>query len=104
MSLQIVEKGALPHFVHMLETGDEDEKTAVCQCLWTLSFDKEVRQMIIDEAGCELKLQELTEHEDKELRRAARGAMWKLRGEAAHETSRETEKGSEEGKRHGEKD
>ena len=86
---QIVDEGALPLFVQMLQRKKAEEHAASAQCLWTLSFDKDVRQKILDEPGCVDTLETLVESEDKAVRLAAKGALWKLKKEEEHDKNRE---------------
>ena len=79
----------------MIKTGDDEEKAAVCQAIWTLSFDDSVKQKILDEPECVENIEKLTEHEHKQVKKSAKGAMWKLKKEEAHGKKRDEEKGKE---------
>ena len=49
---QIIEAGALPGFVKMLQSESIEEQHAAARVLWTLSFDKTARERIKEEKDC----------------------------------------------------
>ena len=55
---------------------DDDERIEACRTLWTLAFDDENKQEIKRNKLAMAELERLHSSENKELRRAAAGALW----------------------------
>ena len=65
----------------MLGGPNQEEHASAAQCLWTLCFDSEVRDLILKEPASIERLEQCAASEDSATRVAARGALWKLREE-----------------------
>lgn len=78
---QVVEAGALPVFLRMLQHDDPKEQSSTAHCIWTLSFDKTVRQKIIEHEGLVAALENLSKNENSEVRKNCLGALWMIKGE-----------------------
>ena len=78
---QIVDEGALPLFLKMLQHDDVREQSSSARIIWTLSFDKDVRQKIKDFPELVPILEKLTESTNKSLQNNASGALWVIRGD-----------------------
>ncbi|BFZ13606.1 hypothetical protein BsWGS_16645 [Bradybaena similaris] len=78
---KIVEEGALADFCQMLLHTDPKEQATSAECLWTLSFDKNVRQMINDFPELLAALDSLKDSENAVVQKNVRGAHWLLHGE-----------------------
>lgn len=78
---QIIEEGALEDFVQMLHFTDLREQANTAECLWTLTFDKTVRQTIIDFPDLVPALEELKNSENPLVKNNVQGALWMIRGE-----------------------
>ncbi|XP_012942420.1 uncharacterized protein LOC101845869 [Aplysia californica] len=78
---KIIEEGALGDFLSMLRHTDPKEQANSAECIWTLSFDKTVRQAIIDFPELVPALEELQEHENTVVRKNVKGALWLIKGE-----------------------
>ena len=78
---QIVDEGALPLFLKMLQHDDVREQSSAARIIWTLSFDKDVRQKIKDFPELVPILEKLTESTNKSLQNNASGALWVIRGD-----------------------
>ena len=89
LHLQIVEAGALPIFVRMMQYTDVDEQCSAARALWSMSFDQEVKQKIVEEPQCVETLEKLANSEAAHVRKAAKGALWKLedKAEKSHEAA-----------------
>ncbi|XP_025080765.1 uncharacterized protein LOC112556198 isoform X2 [Pomacea canaliculata] len=79
--IQVVEAGALPVFLRMLQHDDPKEQSSTAHCIWTLSFDKTVRQKIIEHEGLVAALENLSKNENSEVRKNCLGALWMIKGE-----------------------
>lgn len=86
--MKIVEEGALPLFLKMLQHDDVREQSSAARIIWTLSFDKDVRQKIKDFPELVPILEKLTESTNKSLQTNTTGALWVIRGD--NDVSRET--------------
>ena len=82
LHLQIAEAGALPIFVSMMQYKNVDGQRAAAIALWSLSFDQNVKQKIIEEPQCMETLEKLANSEEDHVRKAAKGALWKLKDKA----------------------
>ncbi|XP_059141325.1 uncharacterized protein LOC131929220 isoform X2 [Physella acuta] len=78
---KIIEEGALEDFVQMLRFTDLREQANTAECLWTLAFDKTVRQTIIDFPDLVPALEELKNSENPLVKNNVQGALWMIRGE-----------------------
>ena len=76
---QLVDNGALPVLVQMMEYTDEEEQYVAARTVWTLSFDAGVKQRIVEEPGCVVALEKLSISSDSRVRKAAQGCLWKIR-------------------------
>ena len=85
---QIIEEGALPLFLKMLQHDDVREQSSAARIIWTLSFDKDVRQKIKDFPELVPIIEKLTESTNKSLQTNTTGALWVIRGD--NDVSRET--------------
>lgn len=83
-SHQIVDGGALPLFVKMMEHNIEEEQYAASRTTWTLAFDKNVREKIISEPGCMESLDKLALNGCDKVRKTAKGALWVINDSATH--------------------
>ena len=79
--VQIVEAGALPHLVKMLQSKKEDKQYTAARVLWTLCFDDDVKKQIEAEEGCVEALQELSNSENSGVKKQASGTLWKIQEE-----------------------
>ena len=82
-----MDSGALPVFLRMLQHDDPKEQAATAACLWTLAFDKAVRQRIKDHEGLVAALEVTAKSEQHAVRKNAVGALWIIKGENDHSTS-----------------
>ncbi|CAH1788063.1 unnamed protein product [Owenia fusiformis] len=74
----ILEAGAIPALVTMMEAGDDDEKKLAARAIWTMSFHEEIRHQIRGVDGCVTALEELSESWNSDVKRAALGALWEI--------------------------
>ena len=79
--LQIVDAGALPIFLDMLKGDHVEEQAITARALWTLSFDKDVCQQIIEFPEMMERLETLRSSGDKEVAKNVNGALFVLKGE-----------------------
>ena len=79
--LQIVDAGALPIFLDMLKGDHVEEQAITARALWTLSFDKDVCQQIIEFPEMMERLEALRSSGDKEVAKNVNGALFVLKGE-----------------------
>ncbi|XP_070182482.1 uncharacterized protein [Littorina saxatilis] len=79
--MKVVEAGALPVFLKMLQHDDAKEQATTAHCVWTLAFDKGVRQKITDYEGLVPALETLAASDNKQVKKAAVGALWIIKGE-----------------------
>ena len=49
--------------------------------IWNLSFDADVKQKIIEEPGCVSAIEKLANSKNQGVKKMAKGAMWKIKGE-----------------------
>ena len=87
---QIIEEGALALFLKMLQHDDVREQSSAARIIWTLSFDKDVRQKINDFPELVPTLEKLTESTNKSLQTNTTGALWVIRGD--NDVSKESSK------------
>ena len=86
---QIIEEGAIPLFMKMLLHDDPREHSVTARCIWTLSFDKGVRQKLIDYESLVPTLEKLADSSEKDVHKNASGALWILKGEIDPTSERE---------------
>lgn len=79
--LQIVDAGALPVFLTMLKGSHKEEQSNAARAIWTLSFDKEVCQQIVEFPEMMETLEALKTSQDKEVVKNVNGALFVLKGE-----------------------
>ncbi|KAK7481464.1 hypothetical protein BaRGS_00027315, partial [Batillaria attramentaria] len=79
--MKVVEAGALPVFLKMLQHDDPKEQATTATCIWTLAFDKTARQKIIECEGLVPALEALEKSEHGPVKKAAVGALWIIKGE-----------------------
>lgn len=79
--LQIVDAGALPVFLTMLKGSHKEEQANAARAIWTLSFDKEVCQQIVEFPEMMETLESLKTSQDKEVVKNVNGALFVLKGE-----------------------
>ena len=82
--LQIVNANALPQFVTMLKSTDQQEQKAAAKAIWTLSFDKDARERIKEEPDCVETLEELQNCEYTSVKKQASGALWIIQQKMAN--------------------
>ena len=73
---QIVEAGALPLFVLMLNCDEIDEQICAATALWNLSFERTSRDRIQKEPGCIEALQNLQKSDNETASYEANGALF----------------------------
>ncbi|XP_069101949.1 uncharacterized protein [Argopecten irradians] len=78
---KIIDAGALPIFMKMLTGESDEEKAATARALWTLSFDKEVCQKIVEYPDLMTTLDKLRDSSDSDVRKNVNGALFVLKGE-----------------------
>nr|XP_022304912.1 uncharacterized protein LOC111111976 isoform X2 [Crassostrea virginica] len=78
---KIVDAGALPIFLDMLKGDHVEEQAITARALWTLSFDKDVCQQIIEFPEMMERLEALRSSGDKEVTKNVNGALFVLKGE-----------------------
>ncbi|XP_060073449.1 uncharacterized protein LOC132553238 [Ylistrum balloti] len=78
---KIIEAGALPIFMKMLKSDSDEEHVVTARAIWTLSFDKDVCQQIVDHPDMMTSLEKLRESGDSEVRKNVNGALFVLKGE-----------------------
>lgn len=78
---QIVDAGALPVFLTMLKGSHKEEQANAARAIWTLSFDKEVCQQIVEFPEMMETLEALKTSQDKEVVKNVNGALFVLKGE-----------------------
>ena len=81
VSVQVLESGALPVFLRMLQHDDPKEHASTAACLWTLSFDKAVRTRIKEHEGLLAALETVAKSDNHAVRKSAMGALWVIKGE-----------------------
>ena len=74
----------------MLQHDDVREQSSAARIIWTLSFDKDVRQKINEFPELVPTLGKLTESTNKSLQTNTMGALWVIRGD--NDVSKETSK------------
>lgn len=79
--MRIVEEGAIPLFLLMLQHEDVREQSSAARIVWTLSFDKDVRQKLIESKDLISALEKLTESTNKSVQQNANGSLWIIKGE-----------------------
>lgn len=65
----------------MLRSLDPREQALCVECVWLLSFDKNVRQTVTDFPDFMNAIENLKDCENQVLRRNIRGALWLIKGE-----------------------
>ncbi|XP_064596403.1 uncharacterized protein LOC135463013 [Liolophura sinensis] len=80
--IKIVEEGALQSFLIMLQHDDIREESMAARAIWTLSFDKNVRQKILEMTELIDMLEKMTQSPDENLSKSCIGALWVIREEA----------------------
>ena len=78
---QIVDKGVIPVAIKMLATEDTSCHSSACRLLWTLSFDKNVREKIKENSELMELLDGLKTSPDSQVKKNASGALWVIGGE-----------------------
>ncbi|XP_055872747.1 uncharacterized protein LOC106059484 isoform X3 [Biomphalaria glabrata] len=78
---KIIEEGALSDFTQMLRHTDPREQSSAAECLWTLAFDKTVRQTIVESPDLVPALEELKNSENSLVKNNVQGALWMIKGE-----------------------
>lgn len=78
---QIIEEDALPNFLRMLQHDDVREQSTTARAIWTLSFDKHVRDRIVEFPELVPSLEKLKESTNKNVQGHAKGALWIINGE-----------------------
>lgn len=78
---KIVDAGALPVFLTMLKGSHKEEQANAARAIWTLSFDKEVCQQIVEFPEMMETLESLKTSQDKEVVKNVNGALFVLKGE-----------------------
>ncbi|XP_033724963.1 uncharacterized protein LOC117314961 isoform X1 [Pecten maximus] len=78
---KIVEAGALPIFMKMLKSESVEEHAVTARALWTLSFDKDVCQQIVEYPDMMTSIEKLRESSDSDVRKNVNGALFVLKGE-----------------------
>lgn len=96
--MKIIEEGALPLFLKMLQHDDVREQSSAARIIWTLSFDKDVRQKIHEFPELVPTLEKLTESTNKSLQTNTTGALWVIRGD--NDVSKESRPKSAKSKSH----
>ena len=65
----------------MLKHSDQKEHASASECIWTLSFDKKVRQDIEDYPDLLAAMEEHKDSDSPIVKKNVRGALWVARGE-----------------------
>ncbi|XP_052267989.1 uncharacterized protein LOC127869450 isoform X1 [Dreissena polymorpha] len=86
--MKIIEEDALPQFIKMLKHEDVREQSSAARIVWTLAFDKDVRQKLVENEELMTLLKKLGDSTNKSLQTNANGALWVIKGE--NEVSRES--------------
>ncbi|XP_019613750.1 PREDICTED: uncharacterized protein LOC109461788 [Branchiostoma belcheri] len=92
----IVEKGALPLLVQLMETGDEEEQEQGAKAVWQLAFHDDNKDKIRTEPRLMHQLKRLKDSKNPEIAKAANGALWVLDKQAREEKAKELTEKSEE--------
>lgn len=74
----------------MLQNEDVREQGSAARVIWTLAFDKNVRQKILENTEVISTLEKLCDSTNKSVQTNANGALWVIKGE--NEVSREASK------------
>ncbi|CAH1238555.1 Hypp5602 [Branchiostoma lanceolatum] len=94
--VMIVEKGALPLLVQLMETGDEEEQEQGARAVWQLAFHDANKDKIRAEPRLMYQLKRLKDSKNPEIAKAANGALWVLDKQAREEKAKELTEKSEE--------
>ncbi|XP_048750552.1 uncharacterized protein LOC125662391 isoform X2 [Ostrea edulis] len=78
---KIIDAGALPVLLQMLKGEHSEEQAITSRAIWTLSFDKEVCQQIVEFPEMLERLESLKSSQDKEVLKNVNGALFVLKGE-----------------------
>jgi hypothetical protein len=81
LSSQLIDAGALPVLLQMLKGEHSEEQAITATAIWTLSFDKEVLQQIVEFPEMLESLEKLKSSQDKEVSKNVNGALFVLKGE-----------------------
>ena len=65
----------------MMDYTDEEEQLVAARTIWNLSFDKDVKQKIVEEPGCLVALEKLKVSSNTNVKKMASGALWSIRGQ-----------------------
>ena len=87
-----MEAGALEHLVVMLQAKDDKKQFAAARLLWTLSFDAQVKQQIIDQPDCVDALTTCSQSDNSGVKKQANGVLWKLKEDENKKTEEEVSK------------
>ena len=84
--------GVIPVLIPVIKTSNEDEERAsATRALWMLAFDDNNKNKILQEEGAMDILHQLQQSENSEVQKAAAGALWKLEGKTARQSSEKIE-------------
>ncbi|XP_070537112.1 uncharacterized protein [Ptychodera flava] len=72
----IVDAGALPLLVQLMNEGDEKEIYCATEAVWTLAFNDENKEKITNEPNAIETLEKLRSHDNQQIQQAAHGALW----------------------------
>lgn len=81
MFIQIIDAGALPVFLNMLKSENEEDQAMTARAIWTLAFDKDVLQSITQYEEMMPTLEKLKDSPNKDVQKNVNGALFVLKGE-----------------------
>ncbi|KAJ8311371.1 hypothetical protein KUTeg_010726 [Tegillarca granosa] len=77
----IIDAGALPVFLNMLKSDNEEDQAMTARAIWTLAFDKDVLQSITQYEEMMPTLEKLKDSPNKDVQKNVSGALFVLKGE-----------------------
>ena len=73
----------------MLETAEnDDERLLGAKCLWMLAFDESNQRLMTSNESFMVALYKLRASDNKEIQKAAAGALWEIEGRSKHAVNR----------------
>ena len=67
---------------------DDEERECAALALWNLAFDSKNKEIITKQPGAVSALKKLKESKNKQVKKAASGALWEIEGKQAYEAEK----------------
>ncbi|XP_012945637.1 uncharacterized protein LOC101859901, partial [Aplysia californica] len=85
--IKIVEKGALPVLLRMLQSSDPEEQRSSAECVWMLGFHEDAKPIMLRNSDLVQALTNLQSAPEAAVRKNVQGALWLLTGDRQQDRS-----------------